>query len=266
MTTLPLLESELLYRAAPRKREALVQIGESPLLPPRALEEGEQYRFHFDMTKCIGCKCCVVACNEQNGNPAAINWRRVGEVEGGHYPFTQRFYLSMGCNHCVEPSCLIGCPVEAFTKSPSNGVVLHSADACIGCQYCTWNCSYGAVQYNAERGVVGKCDLCHNRLDDGMAPACADACPEGAISIEIVNIEQWRAGDTQTELRGALARWPLAGKYDRDFAATECVAPSVLLRLMAARPEIDSPRLAGDGPRTTLHEFHQFESCAERMP
>ena len=51
---------------------------------PRALEAGEQYRFHFDMTQCIGCKCCVVACNEQNGNPAELNWRRVGEVEGGY--------------------------------------------------------------------------------------------------------------------------------------------------------------------------------------
>ena len=40
--------------------------------------------------QCIGCKCCVVACNEQNGNPAAINWRRVGEIEGGLYPERQR--------------------------------------------------------------------------------------------------------------------------------------------------------------------------------
>ena len=161
-------------------------------IPQRQLEAGEQYRFHFDMTKCIGCKCCVVACNEQNGNPAAINWRRVGEVEGGYYPHTQRHYLSMGCNHCLEPSCLIGCPVEAYTKDPSTGVVIHSADACIGCQYCTWNCSYGVPQYNAERGVVGKCDMCHNRLGDDMAPACVAACPEGAIAIEIVNVAEWR--------------------------------------------------------------------------
>lgn len=185
------MESALLSTAA----KSLVQIEfePRPLIPERALEAGEQYRFHFDMTRCIGCKCCVVACNEQNGNPSALNWRRVGEIEGGHYPNTERYHLSMGCNHCLEPSCLIGCPVEAYTKDPKTGVVLHSADTCIGCQYCTWNCSYGVPQYNEERGVVGKCDMCHNRLSDGMAPACVAACPEGAIAIEIVNVAQWRS-------------------------------------------------------------------------
>ncbi len=190
MTSLPLLVSELVQW---RATEAEVEATPCSLIPSREPGTGEQYRFHFDMSKCIGCKCCVVACNEQNGNPAAINWRRVGEVEGGHYPNTQRHYLSMGCNHCVEPSCLIGCPVEAYTKSPTTGVVVHSADACIGCQYCVWNCSYGVPQYNPERGVVGKCDLCHNRLSDGEAPACASACPEGAIAIEIVNVAEWKA-------------------------------------------------------------------------
>jgi formate dehydrogenase iron-sulfur subunit len=196
---LPLLDSDLVYmpvvlRESLSPAEALVQIQGDPvtLIPTRELKEGEQYRFHFDMKKCIGCKCCVVACNEQNGNPAAINWRRVGEVEGGYYPNAQRYHLSMGCNHCVEPSCLIGCPVEAYTKDTKTGVVLHSADACIGCQYCVWNCSYGVPQYNADRGVVGKCDMCHNRLEDGAAPACVNACPEGAIQIEIVNIADWR--------------------------------------------------------------------------
>ncbi len=162
-------------------------------IPDRLPVEGEQYRFHFDMAKCIGCKCCVVACNEQNGNPAAINWRRVGELEGGVFPDAQRWHLSMGCNHCAEPTCLSGCPVEAYTKDTLTGIVDHSADICIGCQYCTWNCSYGVPQYNPERGVVGKCDMCHSRLDAGREPACVDACPEGAIVIEIVNLEEWRS-------------------------------------------------------------------------
>ena len=65
-----------------------------PRMPLRAPGPGEQYRFHFDMGKCIGCKCCVVACNEQNGNPASINWRRVGEIEGGWYPQTHRVRTS----------------------------------------------------------------------------------------------------------------------------------------------------------------------------
>src|SRR5919198_1299589 len=86
----------------------------SPLTPQIPLQDGEQYRFHFDMSKCIGCKCCEVACAEQNGNPASINWRRVGEIEGGWFPATKRSYLSMGCNHCVEPTCLKGCPVDAY--------------------------------------------------------------------------------------------------------------------------------------------------------
>ena len=163
-----------------------------PRVPQRELQPGEQYRFHFDMTQCIGCKCCVVACNEQNGNPANINWRRVGEIEGGFYPNTKRLHISMGCNHCLEPSCLIGCPVEAYTKDPITGIVQHSPEICIGCQYCTWNCSYGVPQYNPERGIVGKCDMCYGRLTDRREPACVNACPAAAIRIEIVNIEQWK--------------------------------------------------------------------------
>src|SRR6185503_11696430 len=72
-------------------------------LPGRAPMAGEQYRFHVDMDACIGCKCCVVACNEQNGNPASITWRRVVEIESGWFPHAQRAYLSMGCNHCIDP-------------------------------------------------------------------------------------------------------------------------------------------------------------------
>jgi formate dehydrogenase iron-sulfur subunit len=182
----------------PRARRPVIDRPADPVeaparMPGRAPDAGEQYRFHFDMGKCIGCKCCVVACNEQNGNPASINWRRVGELEGGFFPNATLSFLSMGCNHCLEPTCLEGCPVDAYSKDPLTGIVGHSADACIGCQYCTWNCSYGVPQYNAERGVVGKCDMCHGRLSLGQTPACVGACPEGAIAIEIVKVDEWRA-------------------------------------------------------------------------
>lgn len=84
------------------------------LIPRRALEADEQYRFHFDMTKCVGCRSCGIACNEQNGNPAEIKWRRVGDLEGGTYPDTQRTYLSMGCNHCLDADCVNACPESAI--------------------------------------------------------------------------------------------------------------------------------------------------------
>jgi Fe-S-cluster-containing dehydrogenase component/DMSO reductase anchor subunit len=194
------------------------------------------------MGACIGCKCCVVACNEQNGNPAALNWRRVGELEGGQYPFAQRFHLSMACNHCLEPSCLAGCPVRAYTKDARTGIVLHDADACIGCQYCTWNCSYGVPQYNAERGVVGKCDLCYHRLADAMAPACVAACPEGAIAVELVNAAAWRRDYTAAEAPG------LPSASD-SLSTTRISLPD---RLTTVLERVDSGRVAPEPPHWPL--------------
>lgn len=217
---------------------------ETAKIPQRDLLPGEQYRFHFDMGKCIGCKCCVVACNEQNGNPADINWRRVGEIEGGCYPNTQRLHLSMGCNHCVEPTCLTGCPVDAYSKNPITGVVIHSADACIGCQYCTWNCSYGVPQYNPERGVVGKCDMCHNRLEEGREPACVNACPESAIEIEIVNIVEWKQN------YAASANAPGLPSADDSISTTRITLPATPLPLDTRK--VDLGRVRPEDPHWPL--------------
>ena len=169
-----------------------------PLVPDQPLQKDEQYRFHFDMTRCVGCQCCVVACNEQNNNPSDVNWRRVGDIEGGVYPDTKRYHLSMACNHCLDPSCLTGCPTDAYVKLDS-GVVKHQAEECIGCGYCTWNCPYGVPQYNSERNIVTKCDMCHERLKDGEMPACVAACPESAIQIEKVNVNEWRKNHSEAD-------------------------------------------------------------------
>ncbi len=217
-------------------------IGSNIALPPPP-GPGEQYRFHFDMTKCIGCKCCVVACNEQNGNPADILWRRVGEIEGGTYPDTLRHYLSMGCNHCVEPTCMTGCPVDAYSKDGATGIVRHSADICIGCQYCTWNCSYGVPQYNPERGVVGKCDMCYGRLTQGQHPACVSACPEGAIRIETVRTSEWR------EAYRIDANSPGMPSADHSLSTTRITLPSRTPRDIR---KVDLDRLRPEHPHWPL--------------
>lgn len=161
----------------------------TPALLP--LDAGEQYRFGFDMNACIGCHSCEVACAEQNGLPPGTTWRRVGEVEGGDHPATRRFHLSMSCNHCLEPACLLGCPTNAYEKL-ANGVVAHHADDCIGCQYCTWNCPYSVPAFQPDRRIVTKCDLCQPRLGAGLAPACVAACPTNAITVEKVDVDAWR--------------------------------------------------------------------------
>ncbi|HEV3363311.1 MAG TPA: 4Fe-4S dicluster domain-containing protein, partial [Acidimicrobiia bacterium] len=134
---------------------------EGPALLP--LEAGEQYRFAFAMEACVGCHSCEAACAEQNGLPPGTAWRRVGEIEGGEFPHTRRLHLSMACNHCLEPACLIGCPTGAYVKL-GNGVVAHRADECIGCRYCTWNCPYSVPVFQPDRRIVTKCDMCLPRL------------------------------------------------------------------------------------------------------
>lgn len=162
------------------------------------LKDGEQYRFVFDATACVGCHCCEVACNEQNANADDIKWRRVGEMEAGVFPDTLQLFNSMSCNHCIDPECLKGCPTNAYIKL-DNGIVFHDDPNCIGCQYCTWNCPYEVPVFNADRGIVTKCHMCVDKLEEGQTPACVQACPAEAIKIEAVNIDKWLSEDMAKE-------------------------------------------------------------------
>ena len=168
------------------------------LLP---LNAGEQYRFSFSMDACVGCHSCEVACAEQNDTPIDGAWRRVGELEGGVFPQTRRLNLSMACNHCLEPTCLSGCPTQAYTKL-QNGVVRHDAAECIGCQYCIWNCPYEVPVYDKATKVVAKCDMCLPRLEAGESPACVLACPTKAITVEPVDVAAWRANHASADAPG----------------------------------------------------------------
>ena len=187
------LESFIDYKA-----DTGMQCGNYSIDIPK-LKEGEQYRFHFDARACVGCRCCEVACNEQNNNPPDLKWRRVGEMEGGDFPLFTQFFNSMSCNHCIDPECLKGCPTNSYIKIEETGIIIHEDDTCIGCQYCTWNCPYGVPTYHEERNIVTKCHMCHERLDVGQTPSCVQACPSGAIEIEVVNVAKWLDSDMVKE-------------------------------------------------------------------
>jgi formate dehydrogenase iron-sulfur subunit len=192
--------------------------------PGDMLPKGTQWRFVFDMTTCIGCHACEVACGEQNGLPTDTAWRRVGEIEIGSFPTTKRFHMSMACNHCVNPTCLTGCPANAYVKhkeGPLSGIVSHLDDECIGCGYCTWTCSYEVPVFQPDRRIVTKCDMCAPRMIEGRGPACADVCPTNAIRIEPVVIADW-SDDHQ------LANSPGIASSHISVSTTKMILPSEL--------------------------------------
>lgn len=159
------------------------------LLPSSPPKPGQQYAFEVDLDSCSGCKACVTACHELNGLDDDETWRSVGLLLGGTSELPLLQHVTSACHHCLEPACLLGCPVNAYAKDPLTGIVRHLDDQCIGCQYCIFKCPYDVPKYNGELGIVRKCDMCSDRLSAGEAPACVQACPTEAIRITLV--DQW---------------------------------------------------------------------------
>lgn len=157
----------------------------------------KQHGFYFTADNCIACHACEAACSEKNDNPGHIAFRSVGFVEGGSYPDYRRQNISMACNHCDDPVCLKGCPTRAYTKFAEYGAVLQDPDICFGCGYCTWVCPYNAPQLDPVEGTVSKCNMCVDRLEVGLKPACVSACLGKALEFGV--IENTPEGRTQTD-------------------------------------------------------------------
>jgi anaerobic dimethyl sulfoxide reductase subunit B (iron-sulfur subunit) len=141
----------------------------------------KQIAFYFDSSSCSGCKACQVACKDQNGLDVGLLWRRVYEITGGGWEKTgdawvSTVFSSIACNHCDQPICAEVCPTAAIHKR-ADGIVLIDGRRCTGCQYCSWACPYGALQFDLTSGRMTKCNFCVERIDAGLSPACVAACP-----------------------------------------------------------------------------------------
>jgi len=170
--------------------------------------------FIFDLNKCVSCHACIVACQIENGKDQHQPWREISTFNSFQHPELPVFHYSLACNHCEDAPCMNSCPALAYTKDENLNTIVFYADRCIGCTYCTWACPYDAPKYINSKGVVEKCTLCTNRLNEGLEPACANLCPTGALDFgEFFPADQSRVpGFTEKGIGPGIKLIPLRSK------------------------------------------------------
>lgn len=152
----------------------------------------------YDTTRCIGCKACMVACNEANDLPpwtgdSAGRWHVPPDLNENckniiklwtddDGPDENYSFVKRQCMHCVEPACTTACMLGALSKD-ENGIVGYNADLCVGCRYCEIACPFNIPKFQwtqADARIV-KCELCDHLLPLGREPACCEVCPTDAV-------------------------------------------------------------------------------------
>lgn len=146
-----------------------------------------------DVTKCVGCWWCYAACKNDNGLPETTKpdpeqppplspsvWTTLKPVKIGAKWHTRK----QACNHCTDAACVEVCPTGALSHD-SMGFVRYDKDRCSGCGYCAEFCPFDVPQMSSNKvtgaAVMNKCTFCEGLVAAGEQPACAAACPTGAI-------------------------------------------------------------------------------------
>ena len=156
----------------------------------------------IDVSSCIGCKACQVACMQWNDlrddvgdnvgvydNPRDLtpqSWTvmRYSEVVAKNETEGERLEWLIrkdGCMHCEDPGCLKACPAPGAIVKYTNGIVDFISENCIGCGYCVQGCPFDIPRISKQDDRAYKCSLCSDRVAVGMEPACVKVCPTGAI-------------------------------------------------------------------------------------
>ncbi|MBI4863919.1 MAG: 4Fe-4S dicluster domain-containing protein [Candidatus Riflebacteria bacterium] len=174
-----------------------------------------------DLTRCVGCRGCVLACKEINELPAGST-ERLSSLTWTALERRAGLNVRRQCMHCVEPACASVCPVGALKKLPS-GPVVYNERLCMGCRYCMAACPFRVPKYEWDKQLprVRKCVMCYDkRLKNGKPPACTTACPTQATVF----------GNRDDLIREARSRIRAGnGRYvDRVFGLEEAGGTSVL--------------------------------------
>ena len=167
--------------------------------------ENKKLGLLIDLDICVGCHACVVSCKEWNSSGDTkqlsdvnahqkepigtfLNHVHSYEKENMDNNESEPFYFPKSCLHCEDAPCVTVCPTGASYKRPEDGIVLVNEEDCMGCGLCAWACPYGARELDLLSGVMKKCTLCVDRIDnqdlpeEDRVPACVKSCPTGARS------------------------------------------------------------------------------------
>ncbi|ATP44868.1 formate dehydrogenase subunit beta [Pseudomonas putida] len=196
---------------------------------PRARDHQAEVAKLIDVSICIGCKACQVACNEWNDlrdevghnvgvydNPADLTpdtWTLMRfdehQDESGKLEWLIR---KDGCMHCADPGCLKACPQPGAIIQYANGIVDFQSEHCIGCGYCVAGCPFDVPRISKKDNKAYKCTLCVDRVSVGQEPACVKTCPTGAINFGSKADMLVHAEERVSELQGR--GFAGAGIYD----------------------------------------------------
>ncbi len=133
--------------------------------------------FLLDMSRCIGCEACVVACKTGNELPIGRQYIELIEHTSGTFPDLTGGFQNHRCFHCADAACVAVCPTGALFKE--DGLTRLNRDACSGCGYCVQSCPYGIPVMSDGRS--SKCDACASTVGAGGSPWCVTTCPAQAL-------------------------------------------------------------------------------------
>jgi len=165
-----------------------------------------EYAFLLDMSRCIGCEACVVACKTGNELPIGTQYIDLIEHTSGTFPDLTGGIQNHRCYHCADAACVAVCPTGALFKD--DGLTRLNSSACSGCGYCVQSCPYGIPQM--ENGRATKCDGCASTVAGGELPWCVQTCPAQALKYDTRENILAEANDRVTAIKG---RYPNAQVY-----------------------------------------------------
>lgn len=109
-----------------------------------------------------------------------ISQRLVRHDSLGIEPALFQHQLPANSGYSDDPQCMKVCPASTYSKRP-DGIVVQDHDKCIGCRMCIMACPYNAPVFDPQEGKTSKCNLCAERLDEGLLPRCVESCPAGVL-------------------------------------------------------------------------------------